>query len=147
MASSLTPLQLRAAALSQRYGIPTPTPKPAALAAVHNRVWVAARAITTRYNSQLFVYTLIENEVYGSKGFPHTVRLPQNSTVAGEFEQAINFGLRGLPRNQRTALHTDIPVLPDLSDFEDLTINTCAKNDNRASAYLEGFIRDSNPYR
>ncbi len=145
--ASLTPLQLRAAALSQRYGIPTPLPKPAALAAVHNRVWIAARTISTRFNTQLFICALVENEVYGSKGFPHTVRLPQNSTVAGEFEQAINFGLRGLPRNQRTALHTDILVLPDLSDFEDLTINTCAKNDNRASAYLESFIRESNPHR
>jgi hypothetical protein len=145
--ASLTPFQLRAAALSQRYGIPTPTPKPAALAAVHNRVWVAARTISTRFDTQLFVYALVENEIYGSKGFPHAVRLPQNSTVGDEYQQAVNFALKGLPRDQKTALHTDMPVLNDLSEFQDLQIHPCTKDDNRATTYLERFIRDSSPYR
>ncbi len=145
--ASLTPFQLRAAALNQRYGTPTPQPAPTPLKAVHNRVWVAARTISTRFDTQLFVYALVENEIYGSKGFPHTVRLPQNSTVGDEYEQAITFALARLPRDQKTALHTDLPVLNDLEDFADLQIHTCSRENNRATANLERFIRDSSPYR
>lgn len=147
MASTLTPFQLRATALRQRYGTTPPAEQPKPLAPVVNRVWVVAKTVSTRFDAQLFVYALVENEVYGTRGFTHVGRLPRNSEVADEFAQAINFALKNLPRDQPTALHTDLPVLVDLSDFEDLEIRHCASADNPATAYLQRFIRESNPYR
>lgn len=145
--ASLTPFQLRAAALRRSRGPITPAEQPKPLKAVQNRVWLAAKTVSTRFDAQLFVYALVENEVYGTRGFTHIGRLPRNSEVADEFAQAINFALKNLPRDQKTALHTDLPVLVDLSDFEDLQVIYCASADNPAAANLERFIRDSNPYR
>jgi hypothetical protein len=145
--ASPTPFQLRAAALNQRYGLSTPLPTPTPPKAVHNRVWVAARTISTRFNTQLFIYVFLENAIYGSKGFTHAARPPKNSTVGDEYQQAITFALASLPRDQKTALYTDLPVLNDLTDFQDLEVIPCTRQDNRATAYLENFIRDSSPYR
>lgn len=145
--ASLTPFQLRAAALRRNYGPITPEVPPKPLKAVQNRVWLAAKTVSTRFDAQLFVYALVENDTYGTKGFTHTARLPQNSAVADEFALAINFALKNLPRDQPTALHTDLPVLVDLSDFDDLEIIYRAPSVNPAAANLERFIRDSNAYR
>jgi hypothetical protein len=139
--ASLTPFQLRAAALNKRYGLPTSTEAPAPTEPVKNRVWLAARTVTTRFDSRLFVYALIENDLYGTRGFPHSLTLPQNSKVADEYAQALNFALKGLPREEKTALHTDLPVLIDLSEFQDLEV--IPSSDNPATPYLERFILDS----
>lgn len=145
--ASLTPFQLRAAALRRSRGPITVEEPPKPLAAVQNRIWVAARTIAKRYEAALFVYVLLKNDTYGAQGFTHTARLPQNSTVAAEYAQAITFALKNLPRDQKTALHTDIPVLVDLSDFEDLKVHYCASANNPAASNLERFIRDQSPYR